>query len=245
MPDKLYTIPEFLKQNGKLELDGYYFLLFDVGDTLISSFDYIAGTWDRTLSEFGLDPLKFLKVYPSKLFIDEGAFCNQEKMEYVFGKLSWDFTDIAEILSRYQENYRYLLHGELRDDPNGTFKFLDKLKNDYRLGILSDNSIVTKNEWLRALEKNGFENIFEFFITSEEVGAWKPDKKMFKEALELMGGDRHEAIYFGDNLERDTAAYRHGMQFCYVTGFKKSVNTDDLRSYLNLPFINSEYIISS
>ena len=245
MPDKLYTIPEFLKQNGKLELDGYYFLLFDVGDTLISSFDYIAGTWDRTLSKYGFDATKFLEVYPNKLFMDEGAFCNRKKMEFVFGKLEWDFAGINEILSSYQENYRYLLHWELRDDPNGTFKFLDRIKSDYGMGILSDNSIATKIEWLNALEISGYGDLFEFFIASEEIGASKPDKLIFEQALKLMGDNRYEAIYFGDNLDRDTAAFRHGMQFCYITGFKKSVNTDDLRSYLNLPFINSEYIISS
>ena len=49
----------------------------------------------------------------------------------------------------------------------------------------------------------GVEEIFEFVLTSEEVGTPKPDKAIFTEALRRANAKADETVFIGDTWETD------------------------------------------
>ena len=62
----------------------------------------------------------------------------------------------------------------------------------------------------------GMERFLEFVVTSEEVGAPKPDPKIFFEAVKRSGVPIGTSVYVGDNLESDYAgALNAGMRFIW------------------------------
>ncbi len=223
--------------NHKNYFDGITFLLFDLGNTLLPSIKFMMNTWEITLFKYGYDFNKFHDIYWFKLFVDEGAFCNEKKLNYIFNQLNWEKKYLHDILENYQNSYRKVLDNELKLDPNNTWTFLKNLKSNYSMGILSDNSIATKNEWDILLENHNMSDVFKFFITSEEIGHRKPHKAMFKAAIKQSNRKSNEIVYFGDNLRRDNLALKYGMKFCYVYGYTKQQRKSEYNSIL---FINKE-----
>ena len=60
---------------------------------------------------------------------------------------------------------------------NGVRDIFYELKKRYSIGILTD---LTSHIQLRKLTYFGLEDIFDAVVTSEEVGADKPNDKVFK-----------------------------------------------------------------
>jgi putative hydrolase of the HAD superfamily len=58
------------------------------------------------------------------------------------------------------------------------------------------------------LERLGLAAMLDAVVTSAEVGARKPAREIFEEALRLAGTAAHEAIHVGDSLEEDVAGAR-------------------------------------
>jgi HAD superfamily hydrolase (TIGR01549 family) len=80
-------------------------------------------------------------------------------------------------------------------------KFLEeckKLKID--ICIVSD---MTANIQIRKLQKLGCGSYVKYLVTSEEVGAEKPDPKMFQTAISKLGIKPEEAIMIGDSETKD------------------------------------------
>lgn len=72
------------------------------------------------------------------------------------------------------------------------------------LGLISN-----ANRDMRALHRElGLENYLDFVITSNEVGADKPQPKIFLAALERAGVEASEAIHVGDQYQLDVLGAR-------------------------------------
>lgn len=70
------------------------------------------------------------------------------------------------------------------------------------IGIVSNETAAMQSTKLAAFDPEW--RFFDFIITSEEVGAEKPNPAMFRRALELAGGVQPEnCIFIGDNYEMD------------------------------------------
>ncbi|MFI5262987.1 MAG: HAD family hydrolase [Candidatus Kapaibacterium sp.] len=82
----------------------------------------------------------------------------------------------------------------------GTVELLAVLKKEYSLGIISNNLLA---EQLGKLKRLGISDYFDFFAISEEVGAAKPDRKIFDVALERAKVTADEAVYIADSWEID------------------------------------------
>ena len=73
-----------------------------------------------------------------------------------------------------------------------------KLKID--VCVVSD---MTANIQIRKLQKLGVGNYIKYLVTSEEVGAEKPDSRMFKTALKKLKLKPQEVIMIGDSESKD------------------------------------------
>ncbi|MCH8907757.1 MAG: HAD family hydrolase [Candidatus Heimdallarchaeota archaeon] len=149
-----------------------------------------------------------------------GTFSTIEALELMNGMLDSPITEtqIPALLKMFQSKLSIAISQFIPKDPYGTFSYLRSLSKRFRLGILSDNSIVTKLFWQDQLIKHDLD-VFDFFIVSEEVGVRKPHKKMFDVVIRVSNLEPEEIVYFGDNLSKDQAAEKFGMKFVHVFGF--------------------------
>ncbi len=77
---------------------------------------------------------------------------------------------------------------------------LSALKESYRLGLVSDAQWVYADPEMAMLDLDRF---FEVTVISSRLGFKKPDPRMFRIALERLHTEPGQAVYVGDNPDRD------------------------------------------
>lgn len=70
----------------------------------------------------------------------------------------------------------------------------------YHLGVISNG--ITIKQWEKLI-RLGLHHFFDEIITSEEVGAAKPDEKIFQRALDSMGCKAENSIMIGNKFSED------------------------------------------
>lgn len=80
-----------------------------------------------------------------------------------------------------------------------TMDCLEKLHNHYKIGIIANQSLGSKER----LEAFGILKYIDVVVASAEEGVAKPDKRIFKIALERAGCKPGEAVMVGDRLDND------------------------------------------
>jgi putative hydrolase of the HAD superfamily len=122
-------------------------------------------------------------------------------VESAFGKTLSDFgletspermQTIAQLF-RSQTIERIGLFAETRE-------VIETLAQRFRLAIVSDSQPAYI---LPELRMSGLEPFFEVVVISAQLGFRKPDRRMFRAALERMGLAPDEVIHVGDTWERD------------------------------------------
>ena len=89
-----------------------------------------------------------------------------------------------------------------------TEECLKRLKPNYKIGVIANQSLGTKDR----LEAFGILKYIDLVIASAEEGVSKPDLKIFKIALERAGCRPENAVMVGDRLDNDiTPANALGM----------------------------------
>jgi putative hydrolase of the HAD superfamily len=81
---------------------------------------------------------------------------------------------------------------ELFDDVEST---LEKLGEQYLIGAITNGNAD--------VHRIGIGHLFDFVVTSEEVGASKPDNKMFEAAAAKAGMELGHILHVGDDSQRD------------------------------------------
>ena len=97
-------------------------------------------------------------------------------------------------------------------------KLLGNLKGRYRLYLLSNTNLL-HFEYVR--DKYEILRVFEEYILSYQVGASKPDEKIFLEALRRSGSPPERCIYIDDIKEFVQAATKIGMKGIHFEGVEK------------------------
>ena len=207
-------------------------LIFDLGKTLYPH-SVIHNTWRKVLPEYKIDPERFLIHYYSYQEKYEGSFSSISKIIDVLKSLDIIIINPEGLLKVFREELRQAIQSEITMDHHKTWEFLRSIKGDFKLGVLSDNSLLVKKEWLQILDSLNA-NVFDEFIVSEEIGVEKPDKLMFTSILEKIKSKPENSLYFGDNLFRDSASENVGMKFIYVTGYTKPERS----IYQSIKYIN-------
>ncbi|WP_165903578.1 HAD family hydrolase [Hymenobacter gummosus] len=101
--------------------------------------------------------------------------------------------------------FHYGHYRRLRRPIAGALALLKALKPQYRLGIVTNNRTEEQQDKLQAL---GMTPLIDALITSEDVGATKPDPRIFRVALERLGARPEEAVLVGDNWTADVLGAR-------------------------------------
>jgi acyl carrier protein len=126
----------------------------------------------------------------------------------------------------------------------GMFKLFDEVlplfqelkKRQYILGIISnaDKSI------LEQITRTGLKTHLDALVTSDEVGAEKPDASIFLAALAKTGVKAPEALYIGDQYQSDIlGAVNVGMQAILIDRYNVNTNITDCVRIHNLKEIIS------
>lgn len=95
----------------------------------------------------------------------------------------------------------------------GMYELVDELKSKGVTVMLLTN---VSSQYAEILEQSGHYEPFELKILSFEVGAWKPEAKIYQLALEKAGVKPEEAIFIDDQSENVDAAEAlgiHGILF--------------------------------
>jgi FMN phosphatase YigB (HAD superfamily) len=197
--------------------------VFDIGDTIYPSSQTRIDALKEIIAKYKL-PDSFVEKYlevEGKLHKNEvnNERTLQETIQGAFDLLNIE-TDAAKIAwevrkAHWRRTRKFFTETELGKEFQKVVNFLRE--QGYKTAILSDNTIINKNWYIEFWEELRLE--FDAFVVSEEMQANKPSEKMFGTIIELLNIKPEEAVYFGNNLERDAAAINYGWRFVWVYGF--------------------------
>ena len=119
----------------------------------------------------------------------------------VFGRLGIidkEGTLVKQVNEWFNQPKWYRLYPETHEALRGL------KKNEYKLGIISGNNddILKQLEWLE------ISKYFDSITYSQEARANKPERAIFRLALERAGCSPHEAVHVGDKYESDVLGAR-------------------------------------
>lgn len=105
----------------------------------------------------------------------------------------------------------------------GTVEILDYLHQKYALHIITDGFREVQH---LKLSNSKIDRYFTTVTTSEDVGAKKPDARIFEHALKKAGGKKETSLMIGDNLQADVlGALNFGMHAIYFSKDKNHEGT--------------------
>jgi len=199
----------------------YSAIVFDLGNVLIP-FDYTPAIEKLNQIQTGLGN-RFIEFYKSNYHfhrdfesgkVSENEFVNK-MLEVVDHKID------AETFKKY-----YADIFSLNED---VISLLPILKKDYKLFLLSNtDSIHQKYGW----QKYDFLKYFDNLILSHEVGAVKPEEKIYRKVEEVSGFPSEEHFYIDDIQEYVDAAINLGWDAVLFAGYEKLVNDMKERNIL-------------
>jgi len=116
----------------------------------------------------------------------------------------------------HEENVAYFDPRDYLKKDERLKQSLGKLKEHYRLAILTNNNTIQTERILEAL---GLEDLFEKIFTYNSFKLLKPDPQFFQRAAENMGVEPEECCFVGDRYNVDlNPAKGLGMQIYEVKG---------------------------
>lgn len=189
--------------------------------------------------------------HANRAFSDE--WHNQHRTPGVASRLydAYDFLGLrpepgkfSELMREVDELVREIEDMEVRIPPDfapGIHSTLELLRQQYKLGIISDTIHTTGRGLRYLLQRHGLLQYFNYFIFSDEVGASKPAAKVFRQAALGMQTAPSEIVHIGDRESNDVVGPQAiGMKAILFTGIKdrgsdKTRANAVCRSFAELP----------
>jgi putative hydrolase of the HAD superfamily len=190
----------------------YTTIVFDLGNVLIP-FDH--NLWIKQLNKVEIDlGKKYYKSY----------FNNYEiHRKYEAGKLTdEEFIEQNLIWINYKISSKEFckIFSNIFSLNKKVIKLLPILKEKYKLVLLSNtNNIHKEYGW----EKYPFINYFDKLILSHEVGAIKPEEKIYKAVEEFTKEESSTHVFIDDVKEYTEAAKKLGWDGIQFVGYKNLV----------------------
>ena len=112
-------------------------------------------------------------------------------------------------LEMYDIYWNYVLENmKLNENALELLKFCKKEK--IKIGICTDLTVHIQHRKIRKLK---IDEYIDAIVTSEEVGAEKPNFKMYDKILKKLNILSEEAIFIGDSLKKDVeGSFKYGMK---------------------------------
>jgi putative hydrolase of the HAD superfamily len=189
-------------------------VFFDLDDTLIDR----AGAFERYLEDLiSRYPAAFpperrdedratLHALDRRGYTDRAIFCRQVIMAFPGLALP------AEVL---WEDFATRLPCFIRPQPE-IRELVEWTKAHWKVAVVSNGSSRVQRA---KLARAGLADVLSDVFLSGEVGAWKPDPRIFAVALAHVGCAPAEVLHVGDDPMRDIAgAARMGMPSCWISG---------------------------
>jgi HAD superfamily hydrolase (TIGR01549 family) len=181
----------------------YPFIFFDLGQTLIDEWDYIAyfdQKFLELLNGFGarIDQRNYQAVRDS--------IVRDRKIGH--GSVKELVIEVCKLLSPtgYEKVIASRLEPYIRQGRRDLFKFFDdaeptlKALSKYcEMGIIANQS----QDVAELIQKAGFDKFFKLQTISSSVKLKKPDLKIFELALKQAGQSAEDCIMVGDRLDTD------------------------------------------
>ena len=113
---------------------------------------------------------------------------------------------LAEAAARHWTYSPSDLHSDVRP-------VIRTLAGRYRLGVVANQRSLVRE----ALERDGIASFIDVWAISDDVGAEKPDPRIFQHALHAAGIQAHDAVHVGNRLDTDVrGAHRVGLRSVWV-----------------------------
>ncbi len=189
-------------------------IIFDAGGVLLS------GSGTRFLqtveNELGLKAVKNPEEQNGAVFgrkMQIGQISPEEELNGVFG---------GNLEKKVLDRIVKIFEEEWPQDPE-MVALAKKLGEKYRVALLSNTELAHVDLWKR----NGFMEIFDETIVSNEVHLLKPDEKIYLLMFERLGLQAEECVFIDDVLENVEAAEKVGVHGIHFTGKQKMLKEFD------------------
>lgn len=188
-------------------MTGYKAILFDLDDTLLDR-DQAVGKMFSVILEKCYEgvqhPAKDEMLHRFKEY-DKGSYGDNNKINV-----------LESLFDEYPPHYRIPRHN-IQDFWNDQFPrcfsinqhtltIINTLKQHVKVGIITNGS--TQRQRAKILN-SGLNSYFDTIIISEEAGMSKPDIRIFESALSKLNVQPEDALFVGDDLEKDIAGCQH------------------------------------
>lgn len=171
-------------------------IIFDMDDTLYKEYDFVFGGF-KAVAEYIATKYKLSKndVYMKILDI-----FYREGRGKIFDRII-DIYNLQEDINTLIDKYRfYKPQIELYDDAIEILKWCKE--NNIRTGIITDGMSTVQWNKIKALK---LQEKVDKIIVTDDFGRefWKPHKRSYEEILKEFGIKGYEAVYVGDNPNKD------------------------------------------
>ena len=167
-------------------------IFFDWGYTFTKGFKNRDKVLDKVLKPLGLN---WQQLYP---------YWGQFYILRSYGKLKSDneFEVLMQNTLKKQIPLKKIIEiiNRSRLIPKEHIELVKKLKEDYKVGLLTNNV----KEWVeQTLKEERIENLFDALVISSEVGIRKPNALIYHEALRRFSAKPEEAVFISDEVADD------------------------------------------
>lgn len=182
-------------------MSGYKAMLFDLDDTLLNR--------DRAVD-------KMFCLVLEKCYEDVEHSVQQQMLKKfkVYDKRDYGYSDKTKVLESFFDDFppKYRLpRSNIQEFWNkhfphcfsidqNTIDIVNTIKRHMKVAIITNGLTVRQKAKIMNTNLN---SCFEIVVISEEAGFSKPDKRIFEIALNKLGVQPEEALFVGDDIEKD------------------------------------------
>ena len=202
----------------------YSFLLFDADNTLLDFDENERTSLTDTFRVFGIPfdedtirlyhgiNLMYWKMLSEKKISKEELLI--KRFATLFERIGVDADPVAT-----ENHYRTLLGKGCQVVP-GALEVCRKLRNDYRLYVITNGVASTQHS---RLEGSGVAALMDGIFISDEIGYDKPDVRFFEHVqTSIPGFEKDKALVIGDSLFSDIrGGVDFGLDTCYLNVYNE------------------------